>query len=129
MMPEVKPSPFIPVPICPWCGSEMELSNDYFYISACSTYICSCGARAPMASKAYALPEHWPVLEKEAYEKAISHQQQLVVRCKECQHRYSTYDCPMRKIVVPVEGMMHFEDATTDDGFCDKGKRRETNAE
>lgn len=48
----------------------------------------------------------------------------IVVRCKECQYRYSTYDCPMRKIVVPAEGVMHFEDATTDDGFCDKGKRR-----
>ena len=47
-----------------------------------------------------------------------------VVRCKECQHRGSTYDCPMRKIVVPVEGVMHIEDITTDEGFCDKGKRR-----
>lgn len=49
-----------------------------------------------------------------------------VVRCKECQHRYSTYDCPMRKIVVPVEGQMYYEDFTTDEGFCDRGER-ETN--
>lgn len=47
-----------------------------------------------------------------------------VVRCKECQHRYSTYDCPMRKIIVPVEGMMYYEDFTTDEGFCDRGERR-----
>ena len=49
-----------------------------------------------------------------------------VVRCKECQHRDSVYDCPMRKIVVPVEGVMHIEDLTTDDGFCSKGKRKHT---
>lgn len=47
-----------------------------------------------------------------------------VVRCKECQHRYSTYDCPMRRIVAPAEGLMYYEDFTTDEGFCDRGERR-----
>ena len=47
-----------------------------------------------------------------------------VVRCKECQHRYSTYDCPMRRIVAPAEGQMYYEDFTTDEGFCDRGERR-----
>lgn len=44
-----------------------------------------------------------------------------VVRCKNCANRGSSYNCPMRKLYVPVEGVMHYEDYTTDDGYCHKG--------
>lgn len=44
-----------------------------------------------------------------------------VVRCKDCANRNSSYDCPMRKIFVPVEGSMYYEDFTTDEGYCFKG--------
>lgn len=44
-----------------------------------------------------------------------------VIRCKDCLHRGSAYNCPMRKIFVPVEGLMRYEDLTTDEGYCFKG--------
>lgn len=46
-----------------------------------------------------------------------------VVRCKDCKHRFSSYNCPMRRIVAPADGMMHYEDFTTDEGFCYKGEK------
>ena len=48
-----------------------------------------------------------------------------VVRCKECKHRGSPYSCPMRKLVMPVEGPGGYEDCTTDDGFCHCGELKE----
>lgn len=48
-----------------------------------------------------------------------------VVRCKDCKHRNSPYNCPMRKLVMPVEGPGAYEDCTEDDGYCHKGDRKE----
>ena len=47
-----------------------------------------------------------------------------VVRCKDCKNRGSTYDCPMRKLVFPLDGAGRYEDFTTDDGFCNHGVKR-----
>lgn len=46
-----------------------------------------------------------------------------VVRCRECKHRGSPYACPMRKLVIPVEGPGAYEDCTEDEGYCHKGER------
>lgn len=51
-----------------------------------------------------------------------------VVRCKDCRHRGSPYKCPMRKLVMPVEGPGAFEDCTTDDGYCHLGEPKEVEA-
>lgn len=48
-----------------------------------------------------------------------------VVRCKGCVNRGTSYNCPMRKLVMPVEGPGSYEDCTEDMGFCHMGKRRE----
>ena len=48
-----------------------------------------------------------------------------VVRCKDCVNRGTSYNCPMRKLVMPVEGPGSYEDCTEDRGFCHMGKRRE----
>ena len=48
-----------------------------------------------------------------------------VVRCKDCVNRGTSYNCPMRKLVIPVEGPGSYEDCTEDMGFCHMGKRRE----
>lgn len=48
-----------------------------------------------------------------------------VVRCKDCKHRNPPYSCPMRKLVMPVEGPGAYEDCTEDDGYCHKGERKE----
>ena len=55
-----------------------------------------------------------------------------VVRCKDCQHRGDDVHCPMcfeEEIewdddgYTEVDWILH--DRTTDDGFCDRGERRE----
>lgn len=51
-----------------------------------------------------------------------------VVRCKDCANRGTSYSCPMRKLVMPVEGPGAYEDCTEDMGFCHMGKRREGSA-
>lgn len=51
-----------------------------------------------------------------------------VVRCGECVNRGTYYSCPMRKLVMPVEGPGSYEDCTEDMGFCHLGKRREGSA-
>jgi hypothetical protein len=51
-----------------------------------------------------------------------------VVRCKDCVNRGTSYSCPMRKLVMPVEGPGAYEDCTEDMGFCHMGKRREGSA-
>lgn len=48
-----------------------------------------------------------------------------VVRCKECKHRGDTYKCPMRRLVLPLDGAGHYEDFTTDDGYCHCGEKKE----
>ncbi len=52
-----------------------------------------------------------------------------VVRCKDCKHRNSPYSCPMRKLVMPVEGPGAYEDCTEDDAYCHKGERKEGGTE
>lgn len=47
-----------------------------------------------------------------------------VVHCEECVHRGKTYECPMRKIVYPLEGSGHLVDFSMDGGFCHCGKRK-----
>lgn len=49
----------------------------------------------------------------------------LVVRCKECKHRGDTYKCPMRRLVLPLDGAGHYVDLTRDDGYCHCGERKE----
>lgn len=46
-----------------------------------------------------------------------------VVRCKECKHRGSAYNCPMRHLVMPDSGPGSFADCTEDEGYCHKGVR------
>lgn len=45
-----------------------------------------------------------------------------VVRCKDCERRGDPGECPMCFL---EEG--DFADYTNDDGFCDRGERREEN--
>lgn len=45
----------------------------------------------------------------------------IVASIIEERNRGSSYDCPMRKFFVPVEGSMYYEDFTTDEGYCFKG--------
>lgn len=47
-----------------------------------------------------------------------------VVHCEDCAHRGKTYECPMRKIVYPLEGSGHLVDFSMDGGFCHCGKRK-----
>lgn len=47
-----------------------------------------------------------------------------VIRCKDCVNRGTPYSCPMRKLVMPVEGPGAYEDCTEDMGFCHMGKRK-----
>ncbi|MBR0320020.1 MAG: hypothetical protein IIX10_03080 [Clostridia bacterium] len=46
-----------------------------------------------------------------------------VVRCKDCKHRGTEGDCPMCH-----DDDWYMIDNTTDEGFCDRGERREENA-
>jgi hypothetical protein len=47
-----------------------------------------------------------------------------LVRCMECKYRGDTYKCPMRRLVLPLDGAGHYEDFTEDDGYCHRGERR-----
>ena len=48
-----------------------------------------------------------------------------VVRCRECKHRGSPYNCPMRNLVMPFSGPGSYADYTEDDGFCHKGEKKD----
>ena len=56
-----------------------------------------------------------------------------VVRCKDCKHRGDAEECPMRYFETDrsydADGHMMLDyfdhDYTKDDGFCDRGERRE----
>lgn len=48
-----------------------------------------------------------------------------VVRCKECKHRGTSYDCPFRHLIFTEAEGYHYEDVTTDDGYCSFGERKE----
>ena len=52
-----------------------------------------------------------------------------VVRCKDCKHRGTPYNCPMRKLVMPFQGAGSYEDCTEDEGFCHMGKPKEGDVE
>lgn len=47
-----------------------------------------------------------------------------VVRCKDCKHRGTSYDCPLRHLVFTEAEGYHYADLTTDDGYCHKGERK-----
>lgn len=47
-----------------------------------------------------------------------------VVRCKECKHRGTSYDCPLRHLVFTETEGYHYADSTIDDGYCHKGERK-----
>ena len=51
-----------------------------------------------------------------------------VVRCSECKHRGSSYKCPMRRLVHPLDGAGHYVDLTRDDGYCHCGEKEDLNA-
>lgn len=51
-----------------------------------------------------------------------------VVRCKDCKHRGTPYNCPMRKLVMPWQGAGSYEDCTEDEGYCHMGKRKDGGA-
>lgn len=51
-----------------------------------------------------------------------------VVRCKDCKNRGTPYSCPMRKLVMPVEGPGSYEDCTEDEGFCHLGAKMDGGA-
>lgn len=44
-----------------------------------------------------------------------------VIRCKYCKNRGTPYNCPMRRLVHPLDGAGHYEDFTTDDSYCSYG--------
>lgn len=48
-----------------------------------------------------------------------------VVRCKDCKNRGSTYKCPMRHLVHPLDGAGYYVDFTRDDGYCHWGEKKE----
>ena len=55
-----------------------------------------------------------------------------VVRCKDCKHRGEEFECPMyfvKEIEWDDDGYTEYDyvpyDHTLDDGFCDRGERRE----
>jgi len=51
-----------------------------------------------------------------------------VVRCKDCKHRGSSYNCPMRKLVMPWQGAGSYEDCTEDEGYCHIGVKKDGGA-
>lgn len=60
----------------------------------------------------------------EGYHDAMTnHDVVKVVRCAKCRRRYDADECPM---CVLIDGEYH--EYTTDDGFCDRGERRDTDA-
>jgi predicted RNA-binding Zn-ribbon protein involved in translation (DUF1610 family) len=48
-----------------------------------------------------------------------------VVRCKDCKHRGTSYDCPFRRIVFTEAEGYHYDDCTMDDSFCSFGEKKE----
>ena len=55
-----------------------------------------------------------------------------VVRCRECRHRQNTKECLMcfTEVVDVEDGKLYqFRDLTKDDGFCDRGERRDNDAQ
>ena len=52
-----------------------------------------------------------------------------VVRCKDCKHRGTPYNCPMRTLVMPWQGAGSYEDCTEDDGYCHMGVKKDGGAE
>ena len=50
-----------------------------------------------------------------------------VVRCKDCRHRHDIKECPRCYGILHADddGITIFYDTTVDDGFCDKGERKE----
>lgn len=48
-----------------------------------------------------------------------------VVRCKDCKHRGTSYDCPFRHLMFTEADGYHYVDKTTDDGFCSFGVWKE----
>lgn len=55
-----------------------------------------------------------------------------LVRCKDCKHRGEEFECPMyfvKEIEWDDDGYTEYDyvpyDHTLDDGFCDRGERRE----
>lgn len=51
-----------------------------------------------------------------------------VVRCKDCKHRGTSYDCPLRHLVFTEAEGYHYADSTTDDGYCNFGQPKEVEA-
>ena len=51
-----------------------------------------------------------------------------VVRCKDCKRRGTSYECPFRRLIFTEAEGYHYEDVTTDDGYCSFGKRKEVEA-
>lgn len=51
-----------------------------------------------------------------------------VVRCKDCKRRGTSYECPFRRLIFTEAEGYHYEDATTDDGYCSFGERKEAEA-
>lgn len=50
--------------------------------------------------------------------------QLLIVYCKDCWKRETSYQCPMRHLVYGVEGKGWYQDYTTDYGFCNYGEMK-----
>ena len=51
-----------------------------------------------------------------------------VVRCEECKHRGTSYDCPFRRLIFTEAEGYHYADSTTDAGYCSFGERKEVEA-
>lgn len=52
-----------------------------------------------------------------------------VVRCRDCALRGDTYRCPMRTLVMPVQGAGSVEDNTEDNGYCSRGYPKKSEGE
>ena len=48
-----------------------------------------------------------------------------VVRCMDCKHRGTSYDCPFRRLIFTEAEGYHYEDVTLDDSYCSFGARKE----
>lgn len=67
--------------------------------------------------------EWWCV--EDAVESAPTIDAVPVVRCKDCKHRGTSYECPFRHIAFTEAEGYHYVDCTTDDGFCSFGEKED----
>ncbi len=95
------------------CAETVDMENEAI-VQACIRYAKEVGI-----TDLFLIDEKF--VEDALIEKAT---RDKLVRCMECKHRGDAYKCPMRRLVLPLDGAGHYEDFTEDDGYCHRGERR-----